>query len=138
MEKRPARWKGEIGLFCGNPLAEEDFRVVPSNRDLAVKAGMPRNQALLNFMWALAGKTADAMDVHTDKVGVMNDVKERLGHFRVSHNTGRRIPRSLTELDGIALRQFAEGMVKLVCTEYVPGMEEGPLLNEVMAMIGGK
>lgn len=119
----------------------EDLIRVPADRDVLVKIVSQRNMKLLRFLWALAGKVADACDWLHDKDDAMDELKIRARHVKylVNPTTGevRIVPKSLTKMDGAALNRLANRMVHVICRDIVPGLDESALRAEIVSMIAG-
>lgn len=119
----------------------EDLIRVPADRDVLVKIVSQRNMKLLRFLWALAGKVADACDWLHDKDDAMDELKIRARHVKylVNPTTGevRIVPKSLSKIDGAALNRLANRMVYVVCRDIVPGLDESALRAEIVSMIAG-
>lgn len=119
----------------------EDLIRVPADRDVLVKIVSQRNMKLLRFLWALAGKVADACDWLHDKDDAMDELKIRARHVKylVNPTTGevRIVPKSLSKIDGAALNRLANRMVYVICRDIVPGLDESALRAEIVSMIAG-
>lgn len=130
--------KTEGKLEAVDQISADDLASIPNNTDLLVTVKAPKNLKQLRWMWALAGKIADAVD-GLDKDSAMDLLCERARHvkFTVSPVTGHLfiVRKSLSVLDGAALSRLMSRMVWVVCNEIVPGLDEGQLRDEIEAMV---
>jgi hypothetical protein len=129
-------------LIPVDDLAADDLVRVPADRDVMVKIVSHKNMKLWRMLWALASKVSDACDHLHDREDAMDELKIRTRYVKYITNpvTGevRIVPKSLTKLDGAGLNRLADRMIYVICRDIVPGMDEGALKSEVLAIISGE
>lgn len=120
-------------------MAAEDLARVPADKDLLVTIKAPKNLKQLRFIWALAGKIADARDDILDKDIGMDVLCELSRHVKVVVNpiTGHAIMmrKSLSGMDSATMSRLIDRMVYVTCAEIIPGLDEGTLRDELEAMV---
>jgi len=128
-------------LEAANQIAADDMARIPSDKDLLVIVKAPKNAAQMRFIWALAGKIADARDDILDKEVAMDVLCEMARHVKIVVNpiTGKaHIQRkSLSALDQAAMSRLIDRMVYVTCTDIIPGLDPGTLRDEIEAMCAG-
>ena len=138
--KRPALYKGEIGLFAPNQMAEEDLMVAPMHSEVLVGIRSEANLQLLKFIWAIAWKLAKA-GRYLDKDEGMDDLCIRAAHSKlVFDDKTKKLElrrRSLRRQPYEVLRKLADKVVGVVLTEVLPGTKHNEFINEIEEMIGG-
>jgi hypothetical protein len=140
--KRKAQ-PGEIGLFIDSPVFAEDFAKIKLGTEVRLEITTERNAQMFKFLWALAGKIAENSESFLDREDAMDNVpyglKCKAGHAKavVDPETGKVTvrPLSLKRLDGEAFKRLLDRMVYVACRDIVPGMEPGPLTDEIEAML---
>ena len=145
LRKRGALHAGEVGLFPDSPIAEEDFAVVPAGAEVRAELATERNAAMMRFAWALAGKIADNTEFYLDRNDAMDGplgLKMRAHHCKpiVDPQTGEVTlrPLSLRRLSNEAFGRLVKRFVWITCNEIIPGLDEGPLREEIEEMIRDK
>lgn len=143
--KRKSRYTGEVGLFSNSQLSEDDFAAVPIDTEVRVEMATERNMQMLKFVWALAGMIANNTDYFLDSDDAMNGpqgLKIKARHCKIVVDKETREiqvrPLSLKRLSNEAFHRLLKRMVFVVCTDLIPGMDEGPLRDEIEKMIAGK
>jgi len=138
--KRPALYKGEVGLFASNPIADDDLRPVAMDSEVMVSVRSEKNLQALKFLWGLVHKTADNCDLFLDKDDAMEKLKLRVNYSKPVYNPKTREmelrPKSLKRISSEQLRVLTDRILDLVCTEIIPGMKQNDLRREVEEMAG--
>jgi hypothetical protein len=137
LQKRPALYKGEVGLFPSDPANSEDFALIDYGLVMA-KLSTPKNTKLLAYIHVLAKKVADALGL-----GDIDDGKRYLKHkarfvkFDINPDTGEvtLISKSMRKLSNEALKRLADRMVYIVVTDVIPDLDEGELRRELEGMV---
>lgn len=128
-------------LEAADHLSADDLAKVPADKDLLVTIRSPRNLAQLRFVWALAGKIADARADILDKDSAMDVLCEMARHVKIVFNpiTGKAhiTRKSISGLDAAAMSRLIDRMVFITCSEIIPGLDEGTLRDEIEAMCVG-
>lgn len=136
--KRRALYKGEIGFFPSNPVAEEDIAIVAMGSETVHSISSQRNIEALKFLWALVHKVADNTDRYVDKDEAMEDLKIRAGFTRVIFNNKKGElelrPKSLKRISDEQLRALTGKIQAIICDELIPGMKMDVLRREVEEM----
>lgn len=128
-------------LEAANQIAADDMLRIPSDKDLLVTVRAPKNAKQMRFIWALAGKIADARDDILDGDVAMDVLCEMARHVRIVVNpiSGKaHIQRkSLSALDQAAMSRLIDRMIYVTCNEIIPGLDPGTLRDEIEAMCAG-
>lgn len=142
LRKRPALYKGEVGLFACDEMAAEDMQLISNNSDVLVKMTTPKHLEQLRYIWALATKVSEACVGIYDKEDGINFLctKARYMKFVVDPNTGEvELKRkSLSRVSAETLRRLTDRMVYITCSEIIPGLSEEALKGELAKMVGVK
>jgi hypothetical protein len=143
MRKRPAAYKGEIGLFPSDEIAADGLSHVRSDKDALVKAQTPRNPKQHALAWALATKLAEAMPGLHDSESAMDYLKIRARHYKIVYSpegsVAYLIPKSISfaSLTQEAWSRVFNRMVHVITTEILPGLPESDLRREIEEMVAG-
>lgn len=121
-------------------MSAEDLDKVPAGKDLRVTVAAPRKTSRQNrYVWALAGKIAEARDDIPDKDAAMDVLCELARHVDVTVNPitgGVHVHRrSIANLDQAEMSRLIDRMIYVACTQIVPGLNEGALRREIEAMV---
>lgn len=141
MRKRAASRAGEVGLFVSQEISEEDFRILPTSRDLIVTASTARNVTQLAKTWVLAQKIADACEWLGDKESAMVWLKLKSRHAKLltDPETGEvaLVPKSIAfaSLPQEGFNRIFNRMIYVTMTEIIPGIDEKALRASVEEMI---
>lgn len=139
MRKRPAVFKGEVGLFPANELAEEDLKRLSPDRGTIVEATQPATADQRAFIWALAAKVADIVDGLHDKEDGMEWLCVRARHYRViGHPIEGHVwyTRKSIRVSRAEMSRLIDRMIHVVVTDLIPDMPEGNLRRDIEAMAG--
>jgi len=140
LTKRAARWKGEIGLFADNPMAEDDLRLCANDEEVRVKWYSPRNIKALRYLWGLCYKIGNSTDRYLHWREAMEDLKMRVGFTRIifRHKKFELRGKSLSQVSNeellLVTRQIEDEIIK----EFVPYMKPHQLRAEVEEMLGAR
>lgn len=125
-----------------DPMSEEDLQKVPCKKDVLVTVRSPRNIRQFRMAWALASKIAASCDYLHDSEDGMDWLKLKARHVKyiqdpVTHQMAI-IPKSIAfaSLKQDDFKRVFDRMIWVVCSEILPGMDEGTLRAEISAMIG--
>jgi hypothetical protein len=139
LTKRPAKWKGEVGLFADSQMAEEDLALIAMFAQVLVRARSERNIEGLKYLWGLVHKVADNTDMFLDKDDAMEALKIRVGYSKAVYDPLRRKietrAKSLTRISDEQLRILTEKIKQVVMTEILPGVTSAELRREIEEMI---
>jgi hypothetical protein len=131
-QKRPALYKGEVGIFPLSQDGDEDLSRIAAGTDAWAKITTPRNIKLLRYVWAIATKLAKG-GIYLDKNEAMADLCLRCKHvdyYTVKDGVVVATRRSIGG-GGEELSQLADRMIYLICTEILPGMNESKFRAEL-------
>jgi hypothetical protein len=123
-------------------MSAEELAKVPLNKDLLVTIKTPRNTRQFRLAWALAKKVSEACDFLQDSESAMDWLKIKARHVKIIQNpkTGQVviIPKSIAfaSLSQDAFKRVLDRMIYVTVTEVIPGLDEGKLRAEIMAMVG--
>lgn len=141
MMKRGARRTNEPGLFVTQPVSEDDFRELPSDRDLLVTARSARSPQQLAKAWVLASRIAEACDWLGDKETAMEWLKLKARHAKliVDPETGELmlLPKHINfaSLSQEAFNRLYERFLYVTCHEILPGVEQKALLKAIEELV---
>jgi glutamyl-tRNA reductase len=141
LTKRKALYKGEIGFFPSNPMAEEDLSLAKMDAEVLCRWYSPRSLAALNYLWGVVYKTWQNTSRWLDKDEAMEDLKMRARFARfVQEDDGKMVlkPKSLKRINEEELRLLTGKIVDIICAEIVPGMKKNTLRKEVEEMLASK
>ncbi len=138
--RRPAQYKGEVGLFGVDQHSDETIKSVGSNQAWA-KITLPRNLKQQRFLWALCAKLVDG-GLYEDKDEAMKAIKMRVGWCdkvaKLNANLEPYVteePRSLSGADADALGRLINRVVWVVCAELLSHIKEEDLRREIEEMM---
>jgi hypothetical protein len=134
--KRPALYKGEVGIFPTSQDGDEDLSRIAAGTDAWAKISTPRNARLLRYVWAIATKLAKG-GVYLDKNEAMADLCVRCKHFDTFTVTDNKVVVARRSIGGGAdeLMQLANRMIWLICDEILPDMSESEFKAELEEML---
>jgi len=99
----------------------------------------PRNLGNHRLYWALCQKVAENMDGDYDAEVISDVLKIRTGHVTVVKTAKGEcfIPKSISfsALDQIAFAAFFDKVVRVVCTDVLPGVNSDDLRAEIELML---
>jgi hypothetical protein len=137
--KRKAR-EGEIGLFLETPVFQEEMDSLPQGVEIKAECTVPSNLKYLKFYWALMTLLCDNTEAFIDKRDASNRVLLEARHYKIVQEplTGRTEikPRSVSGLSADAWLRLLARATHVVITQFMPGMSEGLLKDEIARMIG--
>jgi hypothetical protein len=138
LTKRRSLYKGELGLFADNEMAEEDLRLF-SLGEVFFKGYQPKTLEAQRFLWGLVYKTWQNTDYWIDHHRAMIALKKRVNFTKAVRNpeTKQMEPavRSITRIDGEQLRLLTERIKDVICADILPGMNRNDLTREVEEML---
>lgn len=138
--KRRALYRGEVGLFADNEMAETDLALVTMDAEVIAKGGWysPRTIKKLRFLWTMVYKAWENTDFWLSHHDAMDDLKTRIHFTKMLHRDGKLkpVPKSLTRIDDETLRLVTDRIADKICTEVMPGMEKNELYREIEEMTG--
>lgn len=137
--KRPALYKGEIGLFPPSQMAAEDLAVAPMNSEVMIGFRSERNIQQLNFLWAIPWELAHA-GRYLDKYEGMKDLCIRAAHSKLMWDTNTKQfelrRKSLRNLSYETMTSLIAKVVSVVLTDILPGMPRNQFIARIEEMIG--
>lgn len=140
LRKRPALYKGEVGLFPDNEMAGEDLRLVSLYEEAQCTVATSSKIELEKYRWALATKVAEARDDLLDKEDAMDWLKIRVRFVKYVENPRTKrmevLPKSTRRLSPEQLRRLINRMQHVVLTEVMPGVRPSVLRDELLKMCG--
>jgi hypothetical protein len=138
--KRPALYKGEVGFFANNPMAEEDVARVAMHSETMHRITSEKSLQALKFLWGVVHKVSENCDLFLDKDDAMDKLKLRVGYSRPVYDPRTRElvnrPKSLKRISDEQLRLLTDRILDVVCAEIIPGMKQNDLRREVEEMAG--
>lgn len=141
MTKRPALYKGEVGIFPDSEPAQNDLALATMYAELKVKWYSERNIKRQNFLWTMVYKAWQNSDFWLDHHEAMIDLKKRVHFTRMvrsweeKEKMKERI-RSMTRISDEQLRLLTDRIADVICAEVMPGMQKNDLYREVEEMVG--
>lgn len=138
LTKRRALYKGEVGLFADNEMAESDLALATMDTEVICTWHSPRTLKKLKFLWTMVYKAWQNTDFWIDHHAAMTDLKHRI-HFTKVRQVGPEVvakPMSLTRIDDEQLRLVTERIADVICAEVMPGMKKNELYREIEEMTG--
>ena len=134
--KRPAKYKGEVGLYGADQVADEDLKHLTNDEVAWAEITTPRNIKLLRYLWAVAQKLADG-GLYDHKDDAMEDLKirARFAKFAMEGERVLIVPKSLSKKSGDVLSRLADRFVYIVCHDLLPDMPESEFRREIMKMV---
>lgn len=142
MCKRGAWRVDESGLFITQAISEDDFRELPTGKDLVVRAHGARSPEQLAKAWVLAQKIADATWLH-DKYDAMEWLKYKAHHFKwiTDPTTGECVAKTKSiafeSLSQELFNRIFNRYVYVTCSEIIPGLDNTALRKSVEEMVNG-
>lgn len=140
--KRRALYKGEVGLFASNPMAEEDLALAKDDTEVMVSWYSPKTLEAQKFLWGLVHKVADNSDRWLDRYEAMDDLKTRAAFTKVVYNDRKKElevrPKSMKRISDQQLRLLTDKIADIICTEILPGMKRTDLYREIKEMLGDR
>ena len=135
IQKRKAKYAGEIGLFGSDQQADEEIKRLSDDMVWA-EITVPRNLRQIRYLWAIASKLSDG-GLYESKEDAMDDLKIRARFARFGVEDGRTVivPRSLSRQRGDVLSRLINRVVYIVCTELLPHVKEADLREEIEGMV---
>ncbi len=137
--KRKAK-EGEVGLFLDNGCFDEEWQSLPMGQDIKAECTVPANLKYLKFWWALMGMLCDNTEAFVDKRDASNRILLEARHYRIVQEplTGKTEikPRSVSNLSADAWIRLLKRCAHVVITQFMPGMTEGVLKDEIAKMLG--
>ena len=138
--KRRAR-EGEIGLFLDVPIAfDDEWASLPQGIEIKAECTVPSNLRYLKFWWALMGMLCDNTEAFVDKRYASNRVLLEARHYKIVQEplTGKTEikPRSVSGLSADAWLRLLARATHVVITQFMPGMSDGLIKDEIAKMIG--
>jgi hypothetical protein len=137
--KRRARYRGELGFFADNQMAEEDIALAKMDSEVICSFYSPKNLEALKFLWMMVHRVSDNTDRWLDKDEAMRDLKLRAGYAKLVFNSKTREvelkPKSLTRISDEQLRSLTEKITGIVLEEILPGMKANDLRREIEDML---
>lgn len=138
--KRPALYKGEVGLFPNDPMAQEDIDQFAINALLLASLSCPRTIEALRFLWGVVHKTVENTDIWLDKDAAMDDLKRRAHYTKTLYDrkTNELVarPKSLKHISSEQLRLLTDRIMDIICADVLPGMKKNDLRREIEEMVG--
>lgn len=130
------------GFAAADEATTELMRKLPIGPVYAADVRRPRDGVAHRRYWKLLSVVRENSD-QFESVELLHDyVKLRTGHCTPIANkqTGEifLVPRSISfsEMDQTQFDDFWQRVVKLVCTEIIPGLDESALVYEVERLVG--
>ena len=132
---------GEIGMFCDAEPFREEWDSLPRDKEIKADCTIPANLKYLKFFWALATKVADnSPSQFLDKNDAAENILLASKHFKMVYdhlrNKSEMKVKSIAGLSGEVWLRLLKRVTYVVLTQYLPGAEEGALLDEIKQMIG--
>lgn len=139
LRKRKASFKGEVGLFPDNEMADSDLRSISMDTDVLAKVGSPKNIQLQKYAWALATKITENTDRWLDKDDAMDWLKRQARFAKMVRNEKTNdmelVAKSMKRLSNEALQRLVNRFEFIVREHVLPGVSEKTLREEIEAMI---
>lgn len=122
---------------------EEVISNMGNGEIVSVEIKRPRNVGHHRKLFALLGLVADNHPTYTNVDLVLAAVKIELGHVDILERpNGERVPLprsiSFAKMDQSAFDAFYDGVVKLIVTRFLPGVNRADLEREVNEIILGR
>lgn len=140
LTKRRALYKGEVGLFADNEMAEADLALATMDTEVICRWYSPRTLQKMKFLWALVYKAWQNTDFWLNHHEAMEDLKERIHFTRMRWDRDEQKlvekPNSLTRIDDETLRLVTDRIADTICAEVMPGMKKNDLFREIEEMTG--
>lgn len=125
-----------------DPVSAEELSRISPKAEVLVSVRTPRNIRQHKLAWALAHKVADNVEEFRDHSQAMDWLKIASGHVRYLKDPHTQklyvLPDSIA-FASCPQEKFAsifDKMVKIICEQIIPGMEESALRHEVEMMVG--
>lgn len=136
--KRRALYRGEVGFFANNEMAEDDIAIATMNEEVICRFYSPRTLKRLRFLWGVVYKTWQNTDLWIDKDDLMEYLKTRVHYTKMTydHREKKLSPKvkSLTRINDEQLRLLTDRIIDVICADILPGMKSDDLRNEVEKM----
>ena len=136
--KRRALYRGEVGFFANNEMAEEDLALATMNQEVIVRWYRPRTIEKLRYLWGLVYKTWQNTDFWISKDDAMEDLKTRAHYtkrvFDRKTDRYKEVTKSLTRINDEQLRLLTDRIIDIICVEILPGMKHADLRREIEDM----
>jgi hypothetical protein len=140
LRKRVAR-AGEIGLFLETTIYEEEWNSVAIGAECDVKLTVPVHEKYRKAFHALCGTLADAVELFGSskefaKEQLLMQCRHVTYHYdRLRDKTEIRA-KTTSKLDADGWRRLLKRADYVIETEYLPGIPEGSLKDEIEKRIG--
>ena len=139
LKKRRAFYVGEIGLFAGSQMADEDLAIFALNKDLMAKLWTEKRIEQLRYLWGLVHTVADNTNLFLDKDDAMEGFKIRVGYSKQVWDTRKQQlevrGKSLTKLSEEQLRLVTEKIKAVIRVEIFPGMKDNELRQKLEELL---
>jgi len=137
--KRRAAFKGEVGLFAVDQVADEDLSAISMDSEVIGDLSSEKNLKALRYLWALVTITASNSDLFLDKDEAMEQLKLRARHARMvmDKKTGELEirPKSLKRISDQVLQRLIRRVKYIILTEVLPGIDDAALEAQVQEMM---
>jgi hypothetical protein len=139
LTKRRALYKGEIGLFADDEMAEEDIRLITMDKQVIGKWYSPATLEKQRFLWGMVYKAWQNSDLWMDHHEAMIELKKRAHFTRMKWDSDKKKMvervRSITRINDEQLRLLTERIADVICAEIMPGMKKNDLYREIEEMV---
>jgi len=139
LTKRRAFYSGEIGLFAGSQMAEDDLAIFALNKELIAKLWSERRIEQLRYLWGLVHKVADNTNLFLDKDDAMEGFKIRVGYSKAVYDPRTQKleskGRSLQKISDEQLKILTAKVQSVIREEIFPGMKNDVLRREIESLL---
>lgn len=129
------------GLSPHNQMGRDVMAKYALDDLVMVDVVKPRNLGHHRMYWALCQKVADNIDGEYSAELISDVLKLRSGHCTAVRTKSGEvfIPKSISfaAMDQLAFNEFFDRIVRVVCTEVLPGVNSDELREEIENMLGG-
>ena len=137
--KRPALYKGEVGLFPTSEMASDDVALFAMNEEVMAKLRSERKIKALNFLWGLVYKSYQNTDYWLTKEKAMEwfKARARFTQIGIDPDSKKLVERlgSLTRINDEELRLLTARVEDIICAEILPGVKRKELRREIEEMM---
>lgn len=134
-------WRKTIGgLKPADALAEEVYQSLPLNCEVMADVTRSRNLGHHRKFYALAKLIRDNQDHYKTTDDVVDALKIAVGHcYPVEYRPGNWMVKtksiSWAKMDQSQFNEFWNGVVSVVITKFLPGVDSEALEAEILTMV---
>lgn len=128
------------GLKPADVLAEETYSSLPLGTEVFAEVSRPRSLGHHKKLFALLKLIRDNQEHYKTTDEILIALKVAIGHcYPAETRTGVKVmvPKSIafSKMDQLAFQKFWDGVVEVVVTKFLPGVNREELEAEIMTMV---